>query len=96
MNKELAAFWQVSDKVPVSVIKTVTDKCIRDDCCISARVQMTTCAGVSDHYNKDGILIINDRNRFNAYLCCISCKHGWNVRSNGEIVEELDFSKGSV
>lgn len=67
-------FWQVQSKVDQDTIKRFTSDCERDDCMISARmVGETTCLGTSDFYDKEGRLIIHDRNQYNVALTCGKC-----------------------
>jgi len=69
-----AGFWQVQDKVDKSTIQKFTSSCDRDDCCVSARmISETTCMGISDHYYKQGRLIISDHNRHKVSMCCSKC-----------------------
>lgn len=71
-----AAFWQIQDKVDQSTVQKFTNTCERDDCCVSARIiSEQTCMGTSDHYDKQGRLIIADRNRYKVSMCCSKC---WN------------------
>lgn len=69
-----AAFWQVQDKVDQSTIQKFTSSCERDDCCVSARiVSEQTCMAVSDYYDKQGRLVIDDCNTYKVSMCCSKC-----------------------
>ena len=85
-DKNSVIYWQNSDKVPATVIVGVTDKCERQDCNISARILETTLAGTQDNYDKNGHLRIINNNRFTAQLCCVSCKKGWLVDNEGNVL----------
>ncbi len=82
------AFYRVSDKVAPHIIQSATKGCVRDDCKISARIGGGTCMGTSDYYDKNGILHINDPNRFTAELCCSKCWKSWVVDNKGNIISE--------
>lgn len=93
-QSQLCWFKQVQDKVPASVIKAVTGPCERSDCCVSAEMQGGTMMGTSDHYNKDGLLQIEDRNRFTVHLNCSSCDRGWELNQDGKILMAVDAKTG--
>ena len=80
-------FYQVSDPIPSKIIQTVTRLCESEKCMISARIGETTCMGSSSYYDKDGILQIDDPNRFTVELCCGECWKGWLVDNQGNILE---------
>lgn len=80
-------FYQVSDKVPSKVVTTATKTCDRDDCCLSARVGETTLMATVNYYNKDGLMQIEDNNRFTADLCCRKCWLWWVVDNNGNVLK---------
>jgi hypothetical protein len=91
---DMASFWMVSDKVHPEVITGVTKDCENPlGCRISCRVQETTCAGISDHYDKDGRMVVNKGNRFTAYLYCMHCHNGWEVDQNGKILTHHDYKE---
>lgn len=82
-------YYQVSDNVPSKIIRTATESCKSEDCQISARFNETTCAGVTNYYNKEGSMQIEDNNRFTVELCCGKCYRGWTVDQNGNILDEF-------
>lgn len=87
-------FCQVSDKLPKNVITACTDSCDKDNCCLSARIGTTTCAGVSEYYDKNGELIIRNTNSFDVSICCKTCWTHWYVNvSYGEVSSMQRFLK---
>lgn len=87
-------FWQVSDKLPKNVITACTNSCDNTDCCLSARIGTTTCAGVSDSYNKDGSMNIRNTNSYDVSLCCKTCWTHWYIQVKyGEVISMQRFLK---
>lgn len=82
-------FWQVQDKVPASVIQAFTSTCSREDCCVSFRMGETKCMSTSDHYDKRGNLIIEDRNSFRGEICCSECWRGATIDHKGNLTDEF-------
>ena len=80
------SFYQISDKVSCDVITGVTSNCDRQDCKISARMGETTLSTRSEYYDKQGILHVNDPNRFVVDLCCCKCWKKWKVNEKGKEV----------
>ena len=80
-------FWQTQDKCPPDVIKSFTSDCPRQDCMVSFRIEKTTLAGTSDYYDKQGNLIINDKNRFTGKICCCKCWRGGPIDNIGNYTE---------
>jgi len=74
-----SGFWQMSDVVGTDIIKACTMYCSNSDCRLSAKTQMTTMAGVSYNYDRDGQLKVDDRNRQTVRVNCITCQKEWEV-----------------
>lgn len=73
-------FWLVSDIVPKEVITACTDTCDRKNRCIlSARRGLATAAAIHTHYNSEGQLIVEDRNKQDVQVCCKFCWKEWTV-----------------
>lgn len=70
-----------SDKAPAEVIRAVTSQCPDERCAVSFKIEETTLmGGAPDYYNKQGMLIVDDPNRFNARICCRICRRAWRIR----------------
>lgn len=88
MSISNAAFMYSSDKVPARIIRAVTDKCPRNDCQISAQMGESTTMGTpAEFYDKNGMLIIEDGNKFQVTLCCRTCWTKHLVDHTGTILE---------
>lgn len=87
MKDVTVAFYQVQDKVSPSLIKSFTEYCDRENCCVSFRMGETTLAGTSDYYDKEGNLIIENRNIFSGNICCKVCWRGGKIDSEGNYSE---------
>ncbi len=79
----------VSDKVTSDTITAVTDTCNRDDCRLSAEIEVTTLVANSCHYNKNGILVVNDRNSRTTQVECGSCWKCFRVHHDHGIVHNV-------
>lgn len=80
--------WQTSDKVSADTITAVTDKCDREDCRLSARVQTTTLVAASSHYDKTGRLCVNDdANSRITQVDCGACWKSWEVHHDHGVVD---------
>jgi hypothetical protein len=86
INKNFRGFYQISDRVAQSTIKACTGDGSRDDCCISASLLSSTAIGISGHYNKNGVLIIQDGNKRQTYLNCYSCDREWVISQVGDTI----------
>ena len=78
---ELDGLWQTSDDVPPEIIQAATKDCKKDDCILSARIGMTTCAGRSSYYTKQGEKAIWNKNSMTVSVCCGKCWKQWEVKT---------------
>jgi hypothetical protein len=70
---KIGAFYPVSDLVEPRYIKHFTKDCNKEDCVCSARIIVSTCAGVSNFYYKDGSMLIQNRNDMSVVITCRKC-----------------------
>jgi hypothetical protein len=67
-------YWQTQDKEEPEVIKQLTNGCENKLLCrVSARVTFTTMAATADHYNSEGVLIVDNQNERTVRLVCSTC-----------------------
>jgi hypothetical protein len=89
IKKASRGFWQVSDEVAKSTVDACVKGCDNKGCNISFRVLHTTCAGISASYNKEGMLVIDDRNKRTTYGCCSNCHKEWEIEQTGDEVTKV-------